>query len=98
MGVQVTIELADQQGVQTLIQAIESYKRQLQASIRRTKEHLRHFEEQYNVTTAYFLAAMSAEDLANGDLEYVEWAGEAQLLTGLETELKALDHARRQLS
>jgi hypothetical protein len=98
MSVQVTIELADQQGVQTLIQAIENYKRQLQASIRRTREHLRHFEEQYNVTTAHFLTTMTAEDLKNGDLDYVEWAGEAHLLTGLEMELNALDHARRQLS
>ena len=28
-----------------------------------------------------------AEDLEGGDLEYVEWAGEAKLLEGLEAEL-----------
>jgi len=29
---------------------------------------------------------MAAEDLSGDDLEYVEWAGEAKLLKGLETE------------
>lgn len=43
MSVQVTIELADQSAVQTLIQALETYKRHLRASIRRTKECLSHF-------------------------------------------------------
>jgi len=33
---------------------------------------------------------MTAEDLHDGDIEYVEWAGEAQLLQGLETELASI--------
>jgi hypothetical protein len=37
---------------------------------------------------------MTAEDLAGGDLEYVEWAGEAKLLEGLEAELRELEDAR----
>jgi len=41
---------------------------------------------------------MMAEDLEGGDLEYVEWAGEAKLLEGLEMELKELVHARYQLT
>jgi hypothetical protein len=40
---------------------------------------------------------MAAEDLAGGDLEYVQWAGEAQLLNRLEAELKELENARCQL-
>lgn len=40
---------------------------------------------------------MTAEDLRDGDLEYVEWAGEAKLLAGLETELSELGQARYQL-
>ena len=31
---------------------------------------------------------MTAEDLAGGDMEYVEWAGEAKLLEGWVAELK----------
>ena len=36
---------------------------------------------------------MTAEDLHGGELEYVEWAGEAKLLEGLEAELRELEHA-----
>jgi hypothetical protein len=52
------------------------------------------FEARYGVDTAPFLREMTAEDLVGGDLEYMEWAGEAKLLEGLETELPALEHAR----
>ena len=97
MSIQVTIELENQSGVRALVQAVDLYKRQLEASIRRTKEHLQRFEQQYNVSTTYFLSDMTAEDLTGGDWEYVEWAGEAQLLQGLENELKELEYARRQL-
>jgi hypothetical protein len=34
------------------------------------------------------------EDLAGGDREYVEWAGEARLLEGFEAELRALEQVR----
>ena len=40
---------------------------------------------------------MVAEDLEGGDLEYVEWAGEAKLLEGLEAELAELGYARYHL-
>jgi len=38
-----------------------------------------------------------AEDLPGGDWEYVEWAGEAKLLAGLETELQGLQHVNYHL-
>ena len=40
---------------------------------------------------------MAAEDLSGGDMEYVEWAGEAKLLGNLETELAELEQARYEL-
>lgn len=36
---------------------------------------------------------MTAEDLTGGDWAYVEWAGEAKLLTGLQAELEELERA-----
>ena len=98
MSIQLTIELENPNSIQTLVQAVDVYKRQLEASIRRTKGHLRQFEQQYKVTTNHFLNEMTAEDLVGGDWEYIEWAGEAHLLEGLETELRDLEYARRQLS
>jgi len=97
MSVQLVIELADQHGAQTIIQALDAYKVRLRASIDRTKRHLAAFETRYGVDTAHFLRDMTAEDLAGGDLEYVEWAGEAKMLEGLEAELRELEDARYHL-
>ena len=41
---------------------------------------------------------MTAEDPTGGDMEYVEWAGEAKLLEGLKAELKEVEHAHYRLS
>ena len=79
------------------MQALEDYKVRLRASIARTRRRLAEFESRYGVDTAHFLREMTAEDLAGGDLEYVEWAGEAKLLAGLEAELRELEDARYHL-
>ena len=97
MSVQMVIELREKQGAQPVLQAIESYKARLRAGIERTRRRLAQFEQRYGVDTAHFLQEMAAEDLEGGDLEYVEWAGEAKLLKGLEAELTELEHARYQL-
>ncbi len=86
MSVQMVIELADRQGAQAVLQALETYKTRLRLGIERTRRRLREFEQRHGVTTAHFLERMAAEDLSSDDLEYVEWAGEAKLLKGLETE------------
>jgi hypothetical protein len=97
MGVQMVIELREKRATEPILQAIESYKARLRVGIERTRRRLGQFEQRYGVDTAYFLREMAAEDLQGGDLEYVEWAGEAKLLEGLEIELKELEHARYQL-
>jgi hypothetical protein len=97
MSVQMVIELKEKGGAQPVLQAIESYKARLRAGIERTKRRLAEFEQCYDVDTDHFLREMTAEDLEGGDLEYVEWAGEAKLLQGLEAELAELEHARYQL-
>jgi len=97
MSVQIVIELREKRGAEPILQAIETYKARLRASIERTRRRLARFEQLYGVDTVHFLREMTAEDLKGGDLEYVEWAGEAKLLEGLEAELMELEHARYQL-
>lgn len=97
MSVQIVIELQEPIGAQAVIQALESYKVRLRASIQRTRSHLDKFERKYDTSTERFFVEMTAEDMDGGDLEYVEWAGEAKLLSGLEAELNELEHARYQL-
>jgi hypothetical protein len=97
MGSEMVIELHDRDGAQVVMHALESYKDRLRSSIDRTNRLLAGFEKTYGVSTAHFLVHMAAEDLAGGDLEYVQWAGEAQLLSRLEAELRELENARCQL-
>jgi hypothetical protein len=97
MSVQMVIEMSDRRGTQVILSALEAYKARLQMSVERTRRRLREFESRYQTTTEHFITEMTAEDLAGGDLEYVEWAGEAKLLKGLESELGELEHARYQL-
>jgi hypothetical protein len=94
MSVHMVIELRDREGAQTVMQALEAYKERLRAGIARTQRRLAEFESRYGVDTTHFLHEMTAEDLAGGDLDYVEWAGEARLLEGLEAELRELEYAR----
>ncbi len=97
MSVQMVIELREKDTIQPILQAIETYKARLRFSIERSQNRLTQFEHRYGVTTAHFLQEMAAEDLAGGDWDYIEWAGEAKLMTGLETELAELEHARYHL-
>lgn len=97
MSVQMVIELRDRAGAQTVVQALDAYKVRLRAGIARTKQRLAAFEARYSIETPRFLREWTAEDLAGGDLEYVEWAGEATILAGLEEELRELEDARFQL-
>lgn len=97
MSVHMVIELKREEGVQTVLQALESYKSRLRTGIERTKQRLTVFESRYGADTSRFLQEMSAEDLKGGDLEYVEWAGEAKLLERLGIELLELEDAHYQL-
>jgi hypothetical protein len=97
MTVRMVIELPRRQGAQAVVRALDTYKTRLRSSIERTQRRLNHFEQRYGVSTTQFLNTMVSEDLVGGDLEYVEWAGEARLLDGLQAELKDLEDAQYRL-
>jgi len=94
---QMILELPERNIVNSIMGALEAYKLKLQASINFTKQKLMDFEKRYGVSTDYFLQKMAAEDLEGGDLEYVEWAGEAKLLERLELELQDIERVHFEL-
>ncbi len=98
MPVQMTLELAHRQSVKTVVSALESYRKRLKYSIIRTRLRLHSFEESYGFSTDELLQYKTADDLSGGDLDYVEWAGEAKLLSGLEAEMKEFDHVNYHIS
>ncbi len=93
MPVKMTIELNSPEAARAVVQALDQYKRQLRTGIERTRRKLEKFEIKYQVSTEHFLENTTSEDLQGGDMEYVEWAGEAKLLAGLESECEELELA-----
>ncbi len=91
------IDLPGEQGADTVRNALAAYKARLEQGQRRGRRRLSEFERRYGVSTEHFLKEMTAEDLAGGDLEYVEWAGEAKVSKGVESELKDLEHVHLRL-
>ncbi len=97
MTTRLIIEFEAEQGYQSVLSAIDAYKQRLKASIARTHRKLADFEARYGVGTEQFMTSFTAEDLEGGDLEYVDWAGEAKMLSRLENELIELEKARFEL-
>ncbi len=55
------------------------------------KRRLLRFESKYKITSDTFISDWTAEDLEGKDMEYVEWAGEYQLMQRLMERLQTLN-------
>ena len=75
--------------------AISAEIKRVEIGLRKTDENIKKFEKQYNITSERFLQRYSAEDLNDGDDEYIRWAGEIEMrkriLSNLH-ELKAIKY------
>ena len=69
---------------------VESQIAELESTLMLADTRLRPFEQKYGVTSDYFIAEMTAEDLTGGDDEYVHWMGEYQLRRKVQEKLNAL--------
>ncbi len=54
MSVQIVIEVKNERGARSVINALELYKIRLQSSIDRTRRRLAEFEQRYQVSTEEF--------------------------------------------
>lgn len=70
--------------------AIASEVTKLELALKMAVKRLAPFEEKYGVTSDSFIAAMTAEDIAGHDEEYVQWAGEYKLRQRLQEKLRKL--------
>jgi hypothetical protein len=82
----IVIENASERTGALLRAAITSQLARLQASAQTSRARLQAFQARYGRE----LSSLAAEDLDGGDLEYVEWAGEAELLRRLEADVRHL--------
>lgn len=69
--------------LQLLVEAaLAKELRGLEVAIQRTEQRLHEFEQQYQMSTAEFLARYENDELAE-TLEFAEWIGEHRLLARL---------------
>ncbi len=74
--------------------AVESEISRLELALELARERLAVFERKYHVPSEHFMEKMFAEDLEEGDDEYVQWAGEYQLMQRLATKIAQLRSIR----
>lgn len=70
--------------------AIAAETSRLEIGLKTTERHILVFEERYRVTSDAFLRDLAAEDLADGDREYVCWAGELKLRERISAQLETI--------
>lgn len=89
--IRLQIQSDAQEGALDMIRsAIVAETSRFELGLRATERHIRPFEERYNVASEDFLRDYAAEDLADGDREYICWAGELQLRKRISAQLETL--------
>jgi len=70
--------------------AISSEIKRLELGLAKTNRQIERFEKEYNISSDHFLHNYRAEDMKNGDTEYIKWAGELQIRERIFEDLKNL--------
>tara|TARA_B100000315_G_scaffold210405_1_gene206625 strand:- start:132 stop:425 length:294 start_codon:yes stop_codon:yes gene_type:complete len=74
--------------------ALETQRRMIRDSIKRTKRNLEAFEKKYGFSTSELLQKETHGSLDDSNLELIEWIGETRILERLQSELELLDDIR----
>ena len=83
----------DVASVQNLVKsAIESEIKNLKRSLEKTNKLLKEFEIKYQVSSDFFISNWTAENLEEGDEEYISWVGEIKIRTKLINSLEKLEN------
>lgn len=70
--------------------AVNAEIARLELALGLAEERLQPFEQKYHISSTEFMNSWTAEDLEDGDEEYIAWAGEYQLKERLFTKLTQL--------
>lgn len=70
--------------------AISAEIKRLEIGLNRTNREIKEFEESYKMPSEKFLKEFTAEDLKDGDDEYIRWTGELKIRDRILDELKKL--------
>ena len=87
---QLTITLESEVPLRELVKsALQSQAQVLEVSLRRTRQQVVHFEQQYGMSSAEFERRLAAREI-DETLDFIDWQGELALLNQLEQKAQAL--------
>ncbi len=90
----IIVQPATAVNVKQLLQtAVDHELRLLKIGIERTRERLRHFEQEFHKETPVFYQAFQCGE-AGDDMESIKWAGEYETLQQLQQDYKELQEIR----
>lgn len=70
---------SDNEAIDIIKTAIDAEIKRLEMGLQKTERQISKFEDEYKISSEIFLKQFSAEDMKNGDAEYVAWAGELKI-------------------
>ena len=70
--------------------ALAAEVKRLEFGLKKTDRQIKRYEKRYGVSSAIFQKDLAAEDMKEGDEEYIRWAGELKLKERIEADLKHL--------
>lgn len=70
---------SDNEAIDIIKTAIDAEIKRLEMGLQKTERQISKFEDEYKISSETFLKQFSAEDMKNGDAEYVAWAGELKI-------------------
>lgn len=91
--VQITSD-SDNSTLDIIKDAIEAELKRLELGLQKTDKQIAKFEDEYRISSEMFLSKFTAEDMKNGDPEYIAWAGELKIRERILADLKRLKEIR----
>lgn len=74
--------------------AIEAELKRLELGLQKTDKQIARFEDEYKISSEVFLSKFAAEDMKNGDPEYIAWAGELKIREKIAADINRLKEIR----
>ena len=91
---QVTVTTEDRKVLKPLLKsAIENEKKMVQLGLERTRDHIKEFEQEYQMSSTEFERRLNASEI-DETVDFSEWRMEIGMLKLLERQYKALEDAR----
>jgi len=70
--------------------AIQAELKRLELGLQKTEKQIAKFEDEYKISSETFLKQFTAENMKNGDPEYITWAGELKIKERLLSDINKL--------